>query len=219
MLQNRLNVLIAQKGYSIKKVHDDTGLSRTTISNLVNNVGGGIQSVTLNRLCLYFGITPADFFDFVPFDLSYDAVADKLSALNIISVNDDPGGSYFNLIISADNGQLSVNQYHFRVGVFFFNKGLSDPQDYKVPYSAYVYVAGWSQDKHQEEALQFKRMYFDKMPAAFQEQFYTSCTQHIVEYVSLSFAPKRLNFEADSDYKMIVNLPYGRTVEASIIPK
>lgn len=77
---------------------------------------------------------------------------DKLLALNIVLESDDPGGSFSNLIILADNGQLSVNKYYFRVGVSFFNKGLSDPVDYKVPYLAYVYVAGWCQDKHQEEA-------------------------------------------------------------------
>lgn len=62
MIENRLKVILAEKRLKIKDVAQNTGLSRNTISNLANNPYSNISNCTLNKLCEYLNITPADFF-------------------------------------------------------------------------------------------------------------------------------------------------------------
>lgn len=64
-----LRVLMAERGLNIQKVKDKTSLSRTTISNLYNNNGAGIQFDTLKQLCELLKCQPGDllvYIDIVP---------------------------------------------------------------------------------------------------------------------------------------------------------
>lgn len=67
MIRNRLNILLAERNLSIKDVYENTGLSRTTVSNMINGVSDGLQMKTLDILCNYLEVTPSDFFDYAPF--------------------------------------------------------------------------------------------------------------------------------------------------------
>ena len=51
IIYSNLRVLMAERGFNIQKVKDNTSLSRTTISNLVNNNVNGVQFDTLVQLC------------------------------------------------------------------------------------------------------------------------------------------------------------------------
>ncbi|REH87156.1 XRE family transcriptional regulator [Staphylococcus felis] len=51
---------MAEHNYSIQYVHTETGLSRTTISNLYNGYSDGIKFDTLGKLCDLFKCTPND---------------------------------------------------------------------------------------------------------------------------------------------------------------
>ena len=53
----------------ITKVSKDTGISRTTLTSLANNYSQGVQFETLDSLCSYLKITPADFFSYSPFNV------------------------------------------------------------------------------------------------------------------------------------------------------
>ena len=68
MLFTNLSVLLAERGLRISKVASDIGASRTTITALCNNTGQGVQFDTLNRLCNYLKISPAEFFIHIPYD-------------------------------------------------------------------------------------------------------------------------------------------------------
>lgn len=71
MLANRLTVLLAERGLSIKEVVEATGISRNTISNLSNNPTGNINTETTDILCNYLQVTPNEFFEYSPFLLSF----------------------------------------------------------------------------------------------------------------------------------------------------
>lgn len=60
IITSNLRVKMAEFSYSIKDVHRETNLSRTTISNLYNGYSDGIKFDTLEKLCELFSCTPND---------------------------------------------------------------------------------------------------------------------------------------------------------------
>ncbi|MCI7344271.1 MAG: helix-turn-helix transcriptional regulator [Fusobacterium necrophorum] len=70
MIGYNLSVLLAERGLNVSKVSKDTGLSRITLSAIVNNTGQGVQLETLNRLCDYLRVTPSELFLYVPFNIN-----------------------------------------------------------------------------------------------------------------------------------------------------
>lgn len=82
MLKSNLNVLLAERDLKITQVSNETGISRTTLTSLINGNSKGIQFDTLNTLCIYLGITPQDFFISTNFDIKIeilDFIYDDLS--------------------------------------------------------------------------------------------------------------------------------------------
>jgi len=79
MLVNRLSLLLTERQLAIKRVVADTHISRNTISNISNNPTANVSTATINRLCQYFSIQPADFFEFVPFDFQYSLDIDTFN--------------------------------------------------------------------------------------------------------------------------------------------
>ena len=86
MLKSNLNVLLAERNLKITQVSNETGISRTTLTSLINGNSKGIQFDTLNTLCIYLGITPQDFFISTNFDI-------KIEILDFIF--DDPDDKSF----------------------------------------------------------------------------------------------------------------------------
>lgn len=54
MIKSKLDNLMWRNRTNIKELSEETGLSRTTISNLKNNYSNGISFKTLNALMTYF---------------------------------------------------------------------------------------------------------------------------------------------------------------------
>ncbi|MEE6716132.1 helix-turn-helix transcriptional regulator [Schleiferilactobacillus harbinensis] len=61
-IRNNLAVLLAERGIKARTVSEDTGIARSTLSSLVNQRSKMIQLSTLNTLCEYLHVTPAEFF-------------------------------------------------------------------------------------------------------------------------------------------------------------
>nr|WP_246407263.1 helix-turn-helix transcriptional regulator [Geomicrobium halophilum] len=72
-----LNVLMAERGLNIQRIKENTTLSRTTISYLVNNYGGGIHYETLKQLCHLLRCQPGDIFTYYDFDVSFEVMERK----------------------------------------------------------------------------------------------------------------------------------------------
>jgi len=77
MIKCNLSVLMASRRYSIQDVADKTGLSRTTISALVNENGKGIQFETMNALCELFEVQPGALFHFEQLQLDIEYINHK----------------------------------------------------------------------------------------------------------------------------------------------
>lgn len=70
MIYCNLAVLLAERRMRISKVSVDTGISRTTLTALCQNVMKGVQTDTVNELCMYLNIGVGELFSFFPFDVS-----------------------------------------------------------------------------------------------------------------------------------------------------
>ncbi len=65
MLNNRFSILLAERLLKIGQVAKDTGLSRTTLTNLYYRRTAQISLSTLERLCTYLECTPNDIFRYI----------------------------------------------------------------------------------------------------------------------------------------------------------
>ena len=54
-IHSNLSTLMGSRRYSIQDVHEKTGLSRNTISNLYNDKASRIDFETIDKLCILFG--------------------------------------------------------------------------------------------------------------------------------------------------------------------
>lgn len=73
----KLSTLMGSKRFSIQDVHNQTGLSRNTISNLYNDKASRIDFDTADKLCRLFDCSMNDLFD-----LSTTEVGESSSAFN-----------------------------------------------------------------------------------------------------------------------------------------
>lgn len=80
-----LRVLMAERGLNIQNVKDKTTLSRTTISNLYNNNGSGVQYDTLVQLCTLLKCTPGDILTFVDISLNFEDITTNTDVNTMIS--------------------------------------------------------------------------------------------------------------------------------------
>lgn len=71
MIKNRLSVLMAERGLKIVDLYNATGISKTTLMAIANNTGKGIQFETIDKLCNYLEVAPKDFFEYVPYLLTF----------------------------------------------------------------------------------------------------------------------------------------------------
>ena len=62
-LHCRLSTLMGMKRYTIQDVHNHTGLSRNTVSNLYNDKATRIDYDTIEKLCVVCECTPNELFD------------------------------------------------------------------------------------------------------------------------------------------------------------
>lgn len=72
MIKNNFKTLMAERNFKITRVSNDTGISRTTLTALSQEMSKGVQLDTLNTLCNYFSITPCEFFSYIPYDISFN---------------------------------------------------------------------------------------------------------------------------------------------------
>lgn len=72
MIRYRIQELIADKHFkeghrvTLKELSEATGISRVTLSKMVNQLGYGTLTDHLDRLCQFFGCTLGELAEFVP---------------------------------------------------------------------------------------------------------------------------------------------------------
>lgn len=66
MIKNNIPVQMAEKRMNIQKVSDLTGISRTTLSKIVNDKFTRIDLNTINQLCKVLECTTQDLLEYTP---------------------------------------------------------------------------------------------------------------------------------------------------------
>lgn len=113
MLRNNLSSIMAAKKIIATKVAKDTGIARSTISKISNNSTEKIEYSTINTLCRYLGVTPSDFFHYVPIDFEFNF--DLSQDFSFIDYSTYDGSGYeitfeFNFLIDCF---INRNEYNF----------------------------------------------------------------------------------------------------------
>lgn len=73
MVHCNLSTLMGMKRYTIQDVHDNTGLSRNTVSKLYSDKATRIDFETIEKLCKLFDCTPNELFSIKNFDGGQDS--------------------------------------------------------------------------------------------------------------------------------------------------
>lgn len=73
MIISNLKTILANKNISATGLAKTSGVSRTAINQLVNNISGGIQFETVNKICSVLNIGLEDLISFAPFDINIEA--------------------------------------------------------------------------------------------------------------------------------------------------
>ncbi|CAI2616189.1 hypothetical protein AKUH3B111A_09350 [Apilactobacillus kunkeei] len=73
MIENKLNVLLAERQLTAIDVYKATGISRKSLGNIIH--GTNPKADTLNKLCMYLHVTPAEFYIYSPYELNFSAVS------------------------------------------------------------------------------------------------------------------------------------------------
>lgn len=66
MLELGLQEILAKKNITILQLSEETGISRSTLNNMVNENTKGVQFSTLNILCSFLSVAPEDILKFTP---------------------------------------------------------------------------------------------------------------------------------------------------------
>lgn len=69
MIRNNLAILMSERGIKNSVLSMRTGISKNTISSTVQNDGKMIQLETINKICQALGVTPNEFFSYIPYDV------------------------------------------------------------------------------------------------------------------------------------------------------
>ena len=69
MIRYNLNKLLGERNLKISKVFVDTGISRSTLTKIVNNQSTMVQIETIDKLCQYLKVGVSDFFEYIPVEL------------------------------------------------------------------------------------------------------------------------------------------------------
>lgn len=84
MIISNLKTILANKNISATGLAKISGVSRTAINQLVNNISGGIQFETVNKICSVLNIGLEDLISFAPFDINIEARNPKFNNNSIL---------------------------------------------------------------------------------------------------------------------------------------
>lgn len=192
MIRNRLSILLTERGMKATKIANDTGIARSTLSKISNNSSEKIDYSTINTLCKYLRITPCDFFEYSPIDVSfYFELGDVLTTQKDLNK-----GAPFEVEVSSF---INFSKYDEKIGSIEFEGAMTDigPVGY-ITNSEYLY--GYHVNL---KPLVDASPYLDQLSIAFQTDIKENYEKFIVEKlkqnskekneeysVSISFEPK-----------------------------
>lgn len=88
MLICKLAGILSSRKISITELSDKIGVSRTALSQLVNNTTKGIQYDTLNKICNYLNLTPNDVLMHYPIEVTCEEIKDSFNKKSFDELED-----------------------------------------------------------------------------------------------------------------------------------
>lgn len=82
MIRYNLNKLLGERNLKISKVFVDTGISRSTLTKIVNNQSSMVQTETIDKLCQYLKVSPSEFFEYIPLSIDVKMVTNLMDKAN-----------------------------------------------------------------------------------------------------------------------------------------
>lgn len=119
MIRNQLSTLLAERSLTASKLANDTGIAKSTLSKITTNSSGKIDYSTINTLCNYLKVTPADFFEYSPLDASFYFELGDITTTNEELSHGEP------LEIIA-NGFINFTKYGDKFGSVEFKGSFMD---------------------------------------------------------------------------------------------
>ncbi|MCH4985342.1 helix-turn-helix domain-containing protein [Macrococcoides goetzii] len=89
MIRNKLSDLMGERRLKISRLSLETGIARSTLTPIYYNQSEMIKLDTINKLCIYFGISACDFFENNNFDFEYSIVEDELIGYEQMWIRED----------------------------------------------------------------------------------------------------------------------------------
>lgn len=228
MIRNRLAILLAERDLTATKVYEETKISKSTLSSLVNNSGDGVQYKTLDKLCSYLEVTPSEFFDYSPFILEYDLkIADYRKGLDnfelqknflitlghseeqaIYLASDDMdvfGDTRYIVEILATKGQ---KKYKYSMSIDIFKAGSNEDSNAPKDFDVDCILVDEYEDKS------FVNDIYNHVSITFQTQIKNECFKLIKNSLSELIAYATVK---GRELKIYIQTPFGDT-ETTVKP-
>lgn len=199
MIRNRLSILIAERNLKISRVAKDTGVSRSTVTSIAQNDSKMIQMDTIDILCRYLEVTPAEFFDYNPlhFEVSVFTNQFKLEdAFIYFRIKT------FNFEIFIDVENADTKQTISMTGKLL-SEYVFDEEDNK------PIILSLDFDDKEEEIL-FRNFMFGRLTKPFQLQFIEQFDMMLTKELFKNYSDKLLILE--KEIPKHVDLPYLRSL-------
>lgn len=102
MIKSNLAIIMAEKKIKISELSRKTGISRVTLTSLYYNNSGGIQFDTLNNLCNFFNVKPADILVYYPFDYKIKDLFPNVDSVEDFEIEYTINNKFFSCPLSLD---------------------------------------------------------------------------------------------------------------------
>ena len=188
MIRNRLASLLEDRGIKISRAAMELpNISRNTITNTASNNGKMIQLETIDTLCQYLNITPAEFFEYLPFDLEYHAD---------ITENDATTNEFFDYIDLPNNG-IKFDFYIKKIvhngtpSKLYSFTGVIEKRTFLENNEVYLYV------KLQSDTNDFKEIWDDPKAAGFKPMIWQNIKKTIANEINRSMMDRFPQMEND----------------------
>lgn len=165
MIRNNLAALLAERSIRITTAAMETKISRNTITSTAQNDGKMIQLETINTLCRYLNITPAEFFSYLPYDIEFSIEP------NDFTIHDGKLSHpvFDAILVKEENGirksfDLSVILTGKELATYYFN----DVQEFRINVLLGSYDTLIGGVKLSEEQIEDFNNMWNAIPAGFQ---------------------------------------------------
>lgn len=176
MLRNNLAKLMIDRGITATQLFNDTGIARSTISKISNNNTDKISMSTIDKICNYLRVTPADFFDFIPFEFDVKILFEEYDSYEELK---EHYGGMFGKKNGEENFEVILNIFTYgqKQSIFFNGSVKAENMDTGV----FLTDAVFSLSPKSKDSVEV----VNKMPIQFQTDILEKIKSEITDYMHL----------------------------------